>query len=100
VWAEIGATFLWSISEGKEQSRWLLTLRGAPTVRKLSVSETTPSDCQLICSSEEVSALLRGELTPQKAFLDGRIQLAGNLRAALRFNVLIEQLLRHQTSLQ
>ena len=90
-WVPVDANFVWHVREGDTASRWLLQFRGNPEVRRLSSSEPAPSDCQLASSASVAEAIFSGELSPQRAFLAGEIELAGNLRAALRFNVLIEQ---------
>lgn len=47
---------------------------------------TTHPDCRLSCSARDFHALLRGELDPREGFLDGRLELEGDVGLVLRLH--------------
>ena len=43
-----------------------------------------PKDCEFHCSTQVFEAIIKGELNPTRAFLDGRLRLQGDLGLALQ----------------
>jgi putative sterol carrier protein len=53
------------------------------------------AECEVRVALEDLIAIVKGELNPQLAFLQGRVKLSGDLGGALRLNVLFKQLKAH-----
>ena len=64
-----------------DEQAWQLSRVGA----NISVGPITeiPKDCEFHCSHEVFSQIISGSLQPDRAFLDGRLRLQGDLGLAL-----------------
>ncbi len=48
-----------------------------------------PADCALRCSTDDFRALLRGRLEPRRGFLEGRLDVVGDVGLVLRLHRLL-----------
>jgi hypothetical protein len=57
--------------------------------------------CEVIASDESMRHILHGRLTPQEAYLSGKVRVRGAIRPALRCGVLFDKLLsRYRTQVR
>jgi predicted lipid carrier protein YhbT len=61
----------------------------------LEFDSVRTAECEVRVALEDLIAIVKGELNPQLAFLQGRVKLSGDLGGALRLNVLFKQLKAH-----
>ncbi|MCB0324270.1 MAG: SCP2 sterol-binding domain-containing protein [Bdellovibrionales bacterium] len=88
-----GIRFLWSIEERESRYRFMLDFRQRARVELLTEGAHAPSaDCELVTSAEDALALAEGRLSGQRAFLEGRIQIAGPFAAVIQFNSVLDGL--------
>lgn len=86
--AGINARVAWEIT-GVERGAWLFDCADAFSVREGSEK----ADVTLRCSTEDFLAIARGEVSPQYALLQHRLEAAGDVNALLRFNFLLQELI-------
>jgi len=78
---KVNAIFRFDITKGSEKRSWLLDLKngsGAIT----AATESTKAECVIAISDDDFVQLLAGKLDAQKAFMQGKIRLKGNMMAA------------------
>jgi len=85
--SKVGASYRFDITKDKNQASWLVDLKnGAGSVR--SVPNSTPADCVVGLSDENLVKLLSGQLDAQQAFFQGQLKLSGNMMLAQKLSVL------------
>lgn len=89
-WSRFPGRYLWEIS-GAQSGSWLLDIGNEPLLRP---SRGEQADFTIRMDSRSLLDLARGHLNPQFAFLQGRIAVRGRTKYALRFNLLLDQLIR------
>lgn len=89
-WSRFPGRYLWEIS-GPTAAVWLLDVSGEAVLRP---SHGEQADFCIRMDSRNFLELARGSLNPQLAFLNGQITVRGRTKYALRFNLLLDQLVR------
>lgn len=70
---------------GEDRGSWLLQ----PTQLTRINSNFDDSDCILYLDSETLIDIYKGEITPQEAFLTGKLKVTGKEEVALYFSLLM-----------
>ncbi len=71
------------VEEGKVPGgTWRLVCRGAVSI----IEGEGPADCTVSVGANDFVALARKEITPQVAFLMGKLKLSGNVASALKLS--------------
>ena len=90
----IGSVYRWHITnpEAGEQ-QWTLCCHPQPYLEPAS-DKDPPFDCEIKINCDDLVDLALDRLNPQRAFLDGRLRLAGDLAGILRLNLVLDRLLK------
>jgi putative sterol carrier protein len=80
----VSVTFVLS---GDDGGTW--TVRRTGDGADVTRDEAHPPDCALRCTTQDFRALLRGKLEPRRGFLDGRLDVAGDVGLVLRLHRLL-----------
>lgn len=86
----VATTYLFLLSDfpgnqpdGARNARgWLVSLK-EPLGVKEAVSSELSADCTITITSKDLISIARGDLNPQVAFLEGRIQIGGSMERAI-----------------
>ena len=90
-WTRYAGRYLWRI-DGPDGGNWVLDCGIRPQVKEF---EGEATDFEVRLAADDFGALIRGELNPQVAFLERKLQTRGKMKHTLRFNLLLEALLNH-----
>ncbi|XP_045777246.1 peroxisomal multifunctional enzyme type 2-like [Maniola jurtina] len=86
----VGAVFLYNIIEnGKTIKQWTLDLKKDLTVYQ-GEPKTGKADTTMTVSDEDLMEIASGTLSPQVAYLKGRLKLAGNIMLAQKLGPLLK----------
>ena len=86
---KVKGSFLFIIKsdDGKEH-KWLVDLKtGSGTLKR--GAGATKGDCTVRIKDSDFMDLVSGKLSPQKAFFDGKLKLAGNTGLAMKLQSII-----------
>jgi len=89
-WRAIDAKFVWLVTAEEGPSEYLLEFGPKTSVRTLLSESGISINFRLACEAAVLEALLDQELSPQAAFSQGRLKIAGDARAALRLQQVLE----------
>jgi len=56
----------------------------SPSTLSIGPVDGRPKDCEVFCSADDFMAILRGALSPQVAFEEGRLQVIGDVGLLLK----------------
>lgn len=89
--SKIGAVFQWNItSNGQPAASWTADLKSKPG-RLYPGSAETKADCTLTLDDANMVALVTGQLNPQKAFMQGKLKITGNIMLSQKLEVLFKE---------
>lgn len=85
-WGAQDAVLLFDIS-GEQGGQWVATVKGGT----LTVNEgsTDAADMTLHCSDEDLVAMIKGELNPVSAFMQGKLKIDGDMALAMKLQNLL-----------
>lgn len=78
------------VKDRKEVKTWTMDMKQTPGVLYQGHSKTTPADCIIRITDQDMTALAVGELDPVRAFMTGKLKIKGNLMATQRLQSLFE----------
>jgi putative sterol carrier protein len=52
-------------------------------------NENTPADCTIIVAREDLESMVRGELDPTMAFMQGKLKINGDMSVALQLQPIL-----------
>jgi 3-hydroxyacyl-CoA dehydrogenase/3a,7a,12a-trihydroxy-5b-cholest-24-enoyl-CoA hydratase len=82
----VGAVFQFDITGGENRS-WSVDLKTAPgSVKNATAAK---ADCTITIADEDFLAMNKGALDPQQAFMQGRLQIGGNMMLAQKLGELL-----------
>jgi len=71
---------------GDDGGTWTLNLRAIP--HSISEESSDSADCTVIMQDDFFVQMLNGDLSPQMAFLSGKLKVTGNMGLALKLTSL------------
>lgn len=84
------------VVSGSGGGEWLFKLRGPVEVLEESAARgASKVDCVVTIAAADLVRWAGGELNPQAAFQAGRLAIAGDGAAALRFGVFLDEVSHH-----
>lgn len=79
------------VKDRKEVKTWTMDMKNeTPGKLYAGHSKTTPADCIIRITDQDMTALAVGELDPVRAFMTGKLKIKGNLMATQRLQALFE----------
>ena len=93
-WARFAGRYKWSV-RGAAGGTCVLDCGIRPQVIE---GDADTVDFEIVLSDADLVQLVRGELNPQLAFVERRIQVIGRTKHVLRFNMLLDSLLEETVS--
>ena len=86
----VGAVYQWNITQGgKVAAQWTVDLKnGSGAVKDGAASPK--ADCTLTLADDDLMALFAGTLDPMKAFMSGKLKIAGNVMLSQKLKALFE----------
>ena len=80
-WGDEDAVLAFDIS-GDNGGNWYATIEGG----ELSVNEgeVEDADMTMVCTDEDLMAMVSGDLNPVSAFMAGRVRIKGNMSLAMK----------------
>jgi putative sterol carrier protein len=76
--------------DGDGGGAWQVTRQEDPMIRIEPVG-SGPVDCEVRMTSQDFMAIVEGRLSPQEAFLSGRVRVEGDVGLVLRLGELIQR---------
>jgi len=88
--AKVGAVFQWNITDnGKPVASWTADLKSKPG-QLYSGEARTKADVTLILDDDTMVGLVTGKLNPQKAFMQGKLKIKGNIMLSQKLQALLK----------
>lgn len=78
------------VKDRQEVKVWTMDMKQTPGKLYEGHSKTTPADCVIRITDQDMTALAVGELDPVRAFMTGKLKIKGNLMATQRLQALFE----------
>lgn len=75
---------------GEGGGQWTLILKDEEV--KLDKGETLPADVTFTMKAQELVDIANGELNPISAYMQGKVQVSGDMSLAMRFQSILAQL--------
>ena len=69
------------VLSGSGGGAWTVETTGVPSVRR---GDVQPADCRLSCTVVDFLALVEGRMAPRDGFLEGRLDVEGDVGLILR----------------
>jgi len=96
VGAKIGAVYQWNITlDKKPAASWTVDLKSKPGEIYLGEPHGKKADCMLTLDDADMVALATGKLNAQKAYMQGKIKIKGNIMLTQK----LQSLLKDQSKL-
>jgi len=91
VGAKIGAVYQWNItSEKKPVASWTVDLKVKPGEIYLGEPRGNKADCTLTLEDADMVGLVTGKLNPQKAYMQGKLKIKGNVMLTQKLQSLLK----------
>jgi 3-hydroxyacyl-CoA dehydrogenase/3a,7a,12a-trihydroxy-5b-cholest-24-enoyl-CoA hydratase len=88
----INAVFQWNITKNKAPaSQWTLDLKSRPFSLYRGAPKSGKADTTLTIDDDDVISLIAGKLSPQVAFMKGKIKVTGNIMLSQKLQPLFKQ---------
>ena len=85
-WGDEDAVLAFDIS-GDSGGNWVATVEGGNlSVREGSVEN---ADMTMVCTDEDLMAMVSGELNPVSAFMAGKVRIKGNMSLAMKLQTFL-----------
>lgn len=78
------------VKDRQEVKVWTMDMKQTPGKLYEGHSKSTPADCVIRITDQDMTALAVGELDPVRAFMTGKLKIKGNLMATQRLQALFE----------
>mmetsp|Transcript_13891 Transcript_13891/g.21659 ORF Transcript_13891/g.21659 Transcript_13891/m.21659 type:complete len:115 (-) Transcript_13891:115-459(-) len=89
---KIKAVFEWQITGANGKTSWTMDFKNG-----VSIGEGAPSgkpDCVIVITDENLAKMLKGEVTSQALFMQGKMKIKGGLQHALKLGEIQKLLAR------
>ncbi|HJO04923.1 MAG TPA: SCP2 sterol-binding domain-containing protein [Acidobacteriota bacterium] len=83
---DIGVVYQFDV-DGEQGGSWVVDLKNAPG--GVRAGAAADADCVITVSQDDLAGIIDGSVSPQTAFLMGRIKIAGNFMLATKLDALV-----------
>jgi len=83
---QVGGVYHFKINQGTKLQSWTVDLKNGKG--KVSIGAPNAADCTITIGDDDFVLLMTGQLDAQKAFMQGKLKIAGNMQLASKLRLL------------